>query len=636
MTVSNAPQLDTTHRQNTPDWTNTSIHISYVLAHDKTVQKPDTAIRYLHRRPFLQPWAVDLGNLGSAVQELFFRPQDEGRTGIRLGYSVYDRYRLKADSLAYYSTTNPYSVFTYRLGSKLEQVAHILHTQNINPRWNFAAQYRKTTSPGFYKIQRTNQDNGAINTHYTSANHHYELFGAVVYNKEQQDENGGIQADSFLSSDRYGDRATIPVFFQNDAYSSRRSSVTNMQRDWQLLLQHHYTWGRTDTAYNKDSTRYTTTLLPRFQLAHRFSAGQEKHLFRHMRADSVLWSGFFTEGLASGDSVQSAQAQGWVDNFFSLNGFIGKQRNLLLTAGAGNRLDFLYTDYVTGRDKRTVVSNYVQGLLEKTADSAGMWLYEASAKLIVTGEAAGDFYLGGKAGKRIRNLGELSVFVRQDFRHAAYNYETFRNAFYEERHDLNAESITQVGGSAFLERWDLNAGLRYYLMSNYTYLAAADEGLSNGRLEVRQSDAFSLSQVWVSKLFHFGKFYLDNELVYQQKTAGAPVNVPQLLGRHQLWLESALFTQNLRIATGIQVRYQSSYAPAGYAPFYNRYYYQSAYELTNRPELNVFFNFRIKRFSATISGDQIQALWWQPNIAAPGYPLQNAMLRFGFAWVMVN
>lgn len=636
MLPANAPQLDTTRRQNTPDWRNTSVQVSCRQSNSNAWQKPDSSIRYLHRRPFLQGWATDLGNQGSAIQELFFRPEQYGRIGIRLGYPAYDRYRLDPDSLLYYNTTNPYSVFRYQLGSKLEQVAQILHTQNISPRWNFAAQYRKTTSPGFYKIQRINQDNGALNTHYISANQRYELFGAAVYNKEQQDENGGIVADSFLASDRYGDRATIPVYFQNDGYSPRRSSVTNMLRDWQVLLQHGYTWGRTDTTYNADSTRYSAVLQPRFRLAHRLSLGQQKHVFRHMRADSAAWASFFTEGLAAGDSIQSTQAQGWVDNFFSLNGFIGKKQELLLTAGVGNRLDFLYTDYVTGREQSHYVGNYLQGLLEKKADSAGQWLYEAGAQLFVTGPVAGNFFVHGKAGRKLRNFGEISVFFRQDLRRPAYDFEVFRNAFYEERNSLDPESITQIGAHATIDRWGLNAGLRHYLLANYTYLSAPDKGVSNGRLEVHQSDAFNLSQLWLSKLFRLGKFYLDNELVLQQATGTAPVNRPFLLGRHQLWLESPLFSQNLMIATGLQVRYQSHYAPAGYAPFYNRYYYQAAYEVSHQPELSVFFNFRVKRFRAYLSGDQLQALWWQPNIAAPGYPKQNAMLRFGFDWVLLN
>src|SRR5690606_35402647 len=107
-------------------------------------------------------------------------------------------------------------------------------------------------------------------TNYESKDQHYQLFGAFVYNKLQQDENGGIVNDSFLTADAFDDRRTIPVRFQNDDVSTRRSLVTNMQRDFSFLIVHGYTLGRTDTLYNEDSTQYTFKLTPRFRVSHRF------------------------------------------------------------------------------------------------------------------------------------------------------------------------------------------------------------------------------------------------------------------------------------------------------------------------------------------------------------------------------
>ena len=50
----------------------------------------------------------------------------------------------------------------------------------------------------------------------------------------------------------------------------------------------------------------------------------------------------------------------------------------------------------------------------------------------------------------------------------------------------------------------------------------------------------------------------------------------------------------------------------------------------------LFFNFKIKNFRAYIMGDQLQQFFTRNTITAPGYSLQDAMLRFGFNWVMIN
>ena len=242
------PVMKDTTKTNTTQWKDENVNISLRKLNSDLLYFPDTALHTFHRNVFLQPWYNDLGNLGSPAYNLLFSP--DTRTGPALGYSCFDVYRYNVDSLKFYSTTRPYSIFGFQLGSKLEQSARIMHTQNIKPNWNFAVDYRKTTSPGFYKIQRNNDDNASFSTNYKSLNKHYQLFAGMVYNKEQHDENGGIVADTQLASKIYSDRRTVDVGYQSSQYSTLRSSVTNVLRDFTLLLQHTYTWGKTDTTYS--------------------------------------------------------------------------------------------------------------------------------------------------------------------------------------------------------------------------------------------------------------------------------------------------------------------------------------------------------------------------------------------------
>src|SRR5690606_20420410 len=170
---------------------------------------PDTSVHHFHRNYLMDTWEIYLGNPGSPSRNLLFNPQN--RPGPSLGYHAFDSYRFHPDSLLYYHTTHPYSVFSYQLGSKAEQRAELLHTQNISPPWNFALQYRKINAPGYYKNQRTNHDFSSFSSNYKSKNQHYRLNLALVYNKIQNDENGGILSDSFLTDKSFDDRRTIPV-----------------------------------------------------------------------------------------------------------------------------------------------------------------------------------------------------------------------------------------------------------------------------------------------------------------------------------------------------------------------------------------------------------------------------------------
>ena len=636
--LTNMPQKDTTNRTNNVNWHDEPVIISFKKAGEETAHYPDTSVHTFHRRPYSQPWNRDLGNLGSATRSLLFTPDNLDKTGPSLGYHVFDAYRIDADSVLYYNTTRPYTSFSYQLGSKLEQNLQVMHTQNIKRNWNFAVAYNKINSQGYYKIQRTIHDNGSLSTNYQSPKQHYQLNAAIVYNLAQHDENGGITADSFLSQSRYVDRRTVPVAFDNTGYSSKRSSVTNRLREFNVLLQHSYTWGRRDTLYNTDSTQYSFELIPRFRISHRMEIGSEKYKFNNVQPDSTTWSSFFQATFATNDSVFTQQQWLWVDNRISLDGFLGKlEKQLLFSAGLGNRVDDFRTRYVTGDNKNNILSNYVFGQIGKDAVKPGQWFYKASLQFFITGSAAGNFKLDAALGKDLGKWGILEAGFKQQLNAAPYNYTLYENQHYTQATPLNNESITQLYATLYSDRLGLSLGIRNYVMSNYIYLTDTLHQVSNGRLLVQQSGAaFNLTQVWGRKAFHFGHFVLDNELAFQQIAGDAPLDVPQLLGRHQLSYENFLFKKALKIATGVEVRYHTGYTPLAYSPFYNRFYYQEGYTVGTEPEASAFFNFKVKRFRAYLMGDQLQRLFGVHNIPTPGYPTQDVMLRFGFNWIMVN
>lgn len=625
----NNPRDTSADKTNDQHWKDERAVIWYHHLHTPKKHFPDSSIHSFHRRPFSQPWHRDLGNMGSASRSLLFAP--EYRVGPTLGYRAYDVYRNEVDSLPYYNTTRPYSIFNYQLGSKLEQVSRLLHSQNINPYWNVTAQYQKINSRGFYKSQRNNDDNVFLSTHYRSKKQHYELHGGVVYNKMQQDENGGITSLSYLEDDSYGDRRVIPVAFENAGYSTTRSPVTNMLRDYSVFLNHSYTVGREDTVYSADSTSFSYRLIPRFRITHRFELRNDKHVYNDVRPDSLRYTGLLERAFFTNDSVYARQHWTKVENRILLNSFFGKPgKQVAFTAGVGNRYDRFQSRYITGTDNENIISNFIVGELRKEVLEKGQWGFNASTQFYFTGSSAGDFLLNVSAVKDFKGLGSITAGVQQQLQSNPYNYSIYANQYVQYQWSFGKESISQLYLVLNSDRLHLSAGLRNYVVANMIYL-------NQQQLPDQYSGTFNLTQVWLRKLFHFGNFTFDNEVAFQQKTGGAPVNVPTLLGRHQLALETYMFKRALKVAVGLEARYHTDYESAGYSPFFNRYYYQDAVTLSNTPEGTFFFNFKIKQFRASLSLDQLQQLFYNNLITTPGwYPAQDFMLRFGFAWELIN
>jgi hypothetical protein len=359
----------------------------------------------------------------------------------------------------------------------------------------------------------------------------------------------------------------------------------------------------------------------------------EKYQYKDARPDSIRYTDLFQHSFTNGigDSVFTQQKWFWVDNRFLLNGFLGKKDKLLeFSAGVGNRFDGFVTNYDVGFSRNNIISNYAVGELKKEALKPGQWFYQGNAQLFLTGDAAGDFMLNAFAGKDLNNnWGNINAGFKQQLNSAPYNYTIYQNQYYKDSNSYSKESVTQVYAMFESPALRLSGGVREYVTGNYIYLDSTEHFN-------QYSTAFGVTQIWVRKVFKLGDVVLDNEITYQQVADDAPVNIPTLLGRHQLSIESSLFNNALQLVSGIEIRYHSDYYGAGYSPFYGRFYNQKSYYLSNKPEASVFFNFRIKRFRAYIMADQLQQLFTTNTIIAKGYPAQNFMLRFGFTWIMIN
>ncbi|NDC40906.1 MAG: hypothetical protein EBZ77_05045 [Chitinophagia bacterium] len=656
-TLPTTPQRDTSqNKTNTSSWRNVDPVITYEILNARKKCQPDTALHFFQRRPFVQPWRRDLGNPGSPVYNLQFDPED--RVGPTLGITCFDPYRFTVEQARYYNTTRPYSEFTYQLGSKLEQFAGIQHTQNVQPNFNLMAEYHKVNTPGFYKIQRNNLDNFCLTGNYKGLGQHYQLYAALVYNKEQHDENGGIVADSQLTNSAYTDRRTVDVAYQNSQYSSTRSTVSNVLRDFTLNIHHAYVWGHKDTTYNADSTSLTWKLQPRFSIGHNMALGSAKHTYKDLAPDSLRYIPFFNAGLPTsvqsyyvpgGDSVFMQQKWFWFTNEVTLNGFAGKgARQFRFVAGAGNRVDqFQALPTPDKAAKDLIISNYLLGNIARVAADSGNWDAEARAQLYVTGAYAGNFDLYGGLARRIgKNRSSIHLSVQQTLGSAPYVYTHFINAYTYSIYDFEKESVTKLQAKIDLPAIRLQVAAHNSLLSNYIYT-------NEQQAPTQQAAAFNITTVSLCKTFKMGSFYLDNELVYQEVPSNAPVNVPTVMARHQLCIDRKAFKGKLGVTTGIDVRYNSAYHPAGYSAVLNRFYYQNSFYAANNPECSVFFNFAFKHFRAFLMVDQLQQavaprntlLYAAPAVAnfygdgvthQPVYATQNTMLRFGFNWVLIN
>ncbi len=603
--------------------TDDKVKIRYYTLADTARKNIDTSIRYLHRNPLQSIWHMDLGNTGSATQSLLFAP--DMNPGMQLGLQAIQPLLYSWQQVKFYNTTRPYTDIYYRNGSKTDQIISLMHTQNITPDWNISATYRKVNSPGFYKWQKTNHDNFAFSTHYLSKNLRYDIKAALIYNKLQQDENGGIVSYDYLFSPEYSDKRLVPVNFEN--ISVNRSSVTNYYRNISFGWQQQYFFGKKDSILNADSTEKTYNFKPVFSLKHQLYTQHNYYRYKDVQPDTNDYNLFMTQDFVLNDSLFSKYFQTQIGNAFSLNGDV-HFRGRVMQAEAGYGIEVEHVKNI--RINEQYYNNYLFARIQKPKQAEKEWLYEARLKIYFTGNTIGNFLLHTEAGRSMgEKYGTLLLGFRQSLQTAPYTFSSYATNYFETSNSFSKQTISDAFIQYQNEPYKTSIRLHYYLTGNYIY---RDTSL----VALQYNKVLPITQLQVNKVFQYKTIILDNQMLFQLTGSNSPVQLPIWASRHRLAYENKIFKRKLLIATGLELRYNTPYYANDYAPLYFGFVTQYQNKVLNIPEYTFFFNFNVKRFRASVALDQLQQIFTRNNINYPNYAAQNLAFRFGLHWIFVN
>jgi len=616
---------------NKKKWTNPPAKIYFTTQNEQIKQYPDTSTFLLHRLMNVSSWYHYLGNYGNPALNMKFTPDKE--LGLKMNYNVFVPYQFKLENIPYFNTTRPYSQFIYSLGSKQEQVASLLHTQNITPNWNFALLFRNINSPGFFQNQFANYNGGFLSSNYLSKNQKYSLKLGMVLNKNRSDESGGITADSFLTMSNIVDRRQIPTVITNIPTSSSRSTVLNQYRNTEINLDHSYRWGVNDTLYNEDSTQMTPRFTPKFALRHQFQTQLDKHTF-HDRLPNYKRYAFIADSLpfVYNDTNRNEQYLNSFINKFSFLGFIGKPgKQANIEAGIGNGIHQIKDKLSTNASSTTVLSNFIFGKISKEALSENQWSYNANAIFHFAGYTIGDLLLQANISKHFSNIGSFDLGILQTLTTPPVNATKFATNYYVIENDLKKSSYTTISAGLYIDKLKLRLSGNNILAGNYIYY--------DTNYKVQQyENVFNVFQIQAVQDFKIGYYHAYTEGLIQQLAGAAPINIPFLMLRHISAYERYIFQNKLWFNVGLEMRYNTPFVSSGYSPYFNQFLYRTGVEKSkNLPEFTAFLNFRVKQFRLFVSGDQLQQLIFKKNVMHfPLYPMQNAMVRFGVNWVLYN
>ena len=585
---------------------------------------------------------VTLGNNGNAAFPILFSPIM--KAGWDAGFHAFDLYKYTIENTAFYKTTRPFTQLSYFLASGKEQVVKVLQTQNIKPNWNAGIEYRLISSPGFFQTQNTNHNNYRFFSNYQGKRKRYAAYLVLLGNKLSSSENGGIQNDSFLLDPNRKRRLAVPVNLGSDTLQSMnifstRLTTGNLYKDFTAFFRQSYDFGKKDSIIINDSTT-DYLFYPKLRFQHTINYTSSSFSFRdtianpfYARADSAFFKQNYDTAINPVNGINFMVQENWK---FVSNDFVIKQFPETKNPGqyieAGLRIENFSGHFNSG--KKNFFNMVLHGeYRNKTRNRK--WDALLNGEFYASGLNAADFNVyAGLTRTLNKKLGDIQVSFQNVNRSPSYIFEGSSSFNFGNTLNTKKENITVLTAMANNPRFSLMA--RNISIANYTYFKnfyQTDQ--FNGLVNITQFTASTKNKI-------VGHLNLYSDFIVQQTTGNNPVRVPLFHTRQRLAFEGTFF-KNLNLSTGLDVRYSTPYKANNYSPVMGKFFPQDSVTISNLPQLNAFFNFRIKSFTAFITMENLNTVnisqgfgFTNNNFAAPLYPTPGLIIRFGIKWAFVN
>lgn len=575
-----------------------------------------------------------LGNNGAAAYSIIAEPYS--KPGWDAGFHAFDVYRMTLEGTKFYRSNRPYTRLNYQLASGKEQMIRALHTQSPRPNIHFGFDYQLVSAPGFFVTQNTNHKSYRIFGNYQGKKKRYAVSLIALGNSIRGSENGGITNDSLLDDPNRKKRFTVPVNLgKAAAYQPNPFKVGintgNLYSDAAFLLRQSYDLGKKDSiAINDSTTEYL--FYSRLRIQHTFTYSTYDYIFKDLQADSTIYKNWYNMDFPGPiDTVYIEDKWRVISNDLSLLQF-PDTKNAAQFLLVGATLQNINGEFRTGSRKFHNLMLHGE-YRNKTRNK--LWDVLAKGEFYLNGLNAGEYSAYASIGRYLNpKLGGIRIFFKNVSRSPSYIFNSGSSFNFTGTTLDKKENITSFGGEIF-NRF-INLSFTNHIIANLAYF-------TDYYRIAQSSKVINLVQVSASRKTRITKslnWYLDATV--QQTDGSAPIKVPLLYMRNRLAFEGNLF-KNLFLSTGIEARYFTPFEAYNYSPVVGKFTPQDTVKLKNLPDIAAYVHFRIKGFTGYIRGENLNTVSFKNgfgftnnNFAAPHYPTQGFILRFGIQWAFVN
>ena len=527
---------------------------------------------------------------------------------------------IEANAIRYASVATPVTELYFKTTQLKGQSVDSFFTLNTSPNLNFSIAYRGLRSQGKYINQLASAGNFRFTTSYNTSNQRYRANFHYVQQDILNEENGGITTvNDFESGDLdYKNRQRLEVFL-TDAKSFLKGKrvfldhifrINTLSKSNNLYVNHQFNYENKFFEYNQTTVPSTLsgTIVYRFGDSFKTSGINDQTHYNKM---------YNKLGLTY-ENTFLGKFQFFVDDF---------------------RSNYYYNQILIF-DNRTVPS----ALSQKINSAGGQYEYRKNkwnGKFLysrsITNQSLSN--LDAKMQFDLDAENQFTFQYQNINKLPNNNYNLYQSSYlaYNWSNNFNNEKINSLSASATTP-W-INASFQFSVLKDHLFF----DDVSTDAQKLVQTQIVSPSQyagtinylsLKLSREFRFGKFALDNTVLYQKVEQNqAILNVPELVTRNTIYFTDYFFKKALYLQTGVVFNYFTKYYANDYNPVIGEFFVQREKQIGNFPNLDFFVNakiqrtriyFKVEHFNSSLSGNNFYA--------SPNNPYRDLTIRFGLVW----
>lgn len=570
-------------------------------------------------------------NDGQAYNSLYYNLNNNSPFP-EMGFKAKHFNFLEANQIRYASVATPVTELFFKSTLTKGQSVDSFFAVNLSPNLNLSIAYKGLRSEGKYINQLTSTGSFRFTMSYFTASKRYMINSHFTSQDALNEENGGITTiEDFESEDiKYKNRQRLQVYL-NDAESFLRAKrvfvdhtfrVNPNEAENNLYVTHQLNFE------NKFFQYYQPTLLSNVGTQPVFRFGDA--IVTSGLKDQTHYNKMYNKAGLVYENKTFGKFHFFIDDFRS---------NFYY-----NRI--LIVDNVENPSTTpTISTKVIPSTLSRNINNVG-GQYEYWKN-----KWHGKFLLSKSVTKQsISNLeAKLNYDLNEDFQFVfgyqnlsklpndIYNLYQSEYVNYNWSNSFKNEKINVISGDAVTPWFD--ASLQLSVLTDHVYFENTATDISQQIVTPNQfGGSIKYLSLKLNKEFTFGKFALDNTIMYQKVDQNeAVLNVPDLVTRNTLYFSSYFFHNALYVQTGVTFNYFTNYYANDYSPVIGEFFVQQQKQIGNYPNLDFFFNAKIQRTRIYVKAEHFNSAYTGNNYySAPTNPYRDMIIRIGLIWNFFN